>query len=180
MIGDLVREIENRGMTSFLVTNGTMPNRLRGMLRPDFQPTNLYISLYGPDEDTHERATHPLISGTWQRVIDSLRLLRDFKRSRTIVRLTLVKGLNMHSPEDYSRLILEGEPSIIELKGYSWLGESKHRLPINAMPYQSEVREFADRIGNATGYRVVAEDAVSRVVLLAQDECAARLSLDTV
>jgi tRNA wybutosine-synthesizing protein 1 len=178
MIVDLTREIDQRGMTSFLVTNGTMPNRLQEMLEQDVQPTNLYISLYGPDEKTFQNVARPLIPETWQKVLDSLRLLPSFKRSRTIARLTLVKRENMHNPEGYSRLILEGTPSIVELKGYSWLGESRHRLPINAMPYQSEIREFARRIVETTGYEIVTEDTISRVVLLARDASVARLSLD--
>jgi tRNA wybutosine-synthesizing protein 1 len=95
------------------------------------------------------------------------------------VRLTLVKGQNMHGPGRYSKLAMEGEPDIIELKGYSWLGESKQRLPINAMPYQFEINEFANEMAEATGYEFVAEDAVSRVALLARDASAADLSLDT-
>ncbi|MGD0549589.1 MAG: hypothetical protein ABSA81_03465, partial [Candidatus Bathyarchaeia archaeon] len=66
----------------------------------------------------------------------------------------------------------------IELKGYSWLGESKQRLPINAMPYQSEINEFAKEIAKATGYELLAEDPVSRVALLARDAHRAGLSLD--
>lgn len=178
MIVDLIREIDQRRMTSFLVTNGTMPNRLQEMLEHDVHPTNLYISLYGPDERTFQNVARPLVPETWQKVLDSLRLLSSFKRSRTIARLTLVKRENMHNPEGYSRLILEATPSIVELKGYSWLGESKQRLPINAMPYQSEIREFAMKIVKTTGYEIVTEDTVSRVVLLARDTSAARLSPD--
>jgi tRNA wybutosine-synthesizing protein 1 len=95
------------------------------------------------------------------------------------VRLTLVKGQNMHNPTGYSKLAMEGPADIIELKGYSWLGESKQRLPINAMPYQSEIREFAKEMAKTTGYELVAEDVVSRVALLARDAHAANLSLDS-
>jgi len=178
LIGTLIREIDRRGMTSFLVTNGTMPNRLEDLIESQTEPTNLYLSLYGPDSQTYENVTHPMVTDVWQRVLASLRLMRHFKHSRTIVRLTLVKGQNMHSPEGYSELVLEGAPDIIELKGYSWLGESKQRLPINAMPYQSEIREFAKEMTKATGYEFIAEDTVSRVVLLARDASAVDLSLD--
>jgi len=179
LIADLVSEIGRRGMTSFLVTNGTMPNRLEEMLERDVEPTNLYVSLYGPDKETYDNVTRPLISDAWQRVRDSLTLMPGFKRSRTIVRLTLVKGQNMHEPKGYSKLILEGVPSVIELKGYSWLGESKQRLPIDAMPYQFEIREFARKIEETTGYEIAADDPVSRVVLLTRDESVKALSFDT-
>lgn len=178
LIGSLIREIARRGMTSFLVTNGTMPNRLEEMVEHGTEPTNLYLSLYGPDSQTYENITQPIVPDVWERVQTSLRLMRHFRQSRTIVRLTLVKGQNMHSPERYSELALEGAPEIIELKGYSWLGESKQRLPISAMPYQSEIREFAKEMTKATGYEFIAEDTVSRVVLLARDASAVDLSLD--
>ena len=177
-IEPLVREIVRRRMTSFLVTNGTMPNRLEEMVEHEIEPTNLYLSLYGPDSQTYENMTHPMVPNVWQRVLTSLRLMPRFKRSRTIVRLTLVKGQNMHNPTGYSKLAMEGPADIIELKGYSWIGESKQRLPINAMPYQSELREFAKEIAKATGYELVAEDTVSRVALLARDAHAVGLSLD--
>ncbi len=178
MIGDLIRQIGRRGMTSFLVTNGTMPNRLEDMLNIGAEPTNLYVSLYGPDKATYEKATHPLIPDAWERIRASLGLLQDFRRSRTVVRLTLVKGTNMHDPQGYSRLVNEGEPSVLELKGYSWLGESKYRLPMNAMPYQFEIRQFAKKMQETTGYELVAEDLVSRVVLLSRNGSTSGLSLD--
>ena len=177
-IESLVREIARRGMSSFLVTNGTMPNRLEEMVEHQTEPTNLYLSLYGPDAQTYEKVTHPMVPDAWQRVLTSLRLMDRFKHARTIVRLTLVKGQNMHDPVGYSNLAMEAPPDIIELKGYSWLGESKQRLPINAMPYQSEINEFAKEIAKATGYELLAEDPVSRVALLARDAHRAGLSLD--
>ncbi len=178
MIGELIQEVSRRGMTSFLVTNGTMPNRLEEMVERGMEPTNLYLSLYGPDKQTCENVTRPLVGGVWERTQASLKLMPAFKHSRTIVRLTLVKGQNMRKPERYSKLVMEGLPSLLELKGYSWLGESKQRLPISAMPYQREIREFAKIIEKYTGYELAAEDSVSRVVVLTRDGSTAGLSLD--
>lgn len=178
MIGGLIQEISRRRMTSFLVTNGTMPNRLEEMVESGIEPTNLYLSLYGPDKQTYENVTRPLVADVWERIRGSLKLMPAFKESRTIVRLTLVKGQNMHDPEGYSKLVMEGAPSLLELKGYSWLGESKQRLPISAMPYQSEIREFAKKMEKTTGYELVAEDTVSRVAVLSCDGSTRGLSLD--
>ena len=165
-------------MTSFLVTNGTMPDRLEEMVERGIAPTNLYLSLYGPDEQTYQNVTHPLVAHVWDRIQASLELMQAFKHSRTIARLTLVKGQNMHRPDSYSRLVTKGGPAVIELKGYSWLGESRLRLPISAMPYQSEIREFARQLKKATGYAPVAEDVVSRVILLTREGSTTGLSLD--
>jgi tRNA wybutosine-synthesizing protein 1 len=178
-IGALIYEVNRRGMTSFLVTNGTMPSRLEEIAASKSEPTNLYLSLYGPDSQTYDNVTRPMVPDAWQRVLTSLRLMHRFKRSRTILRLTLVKGQNMNSPGKYSRLVTEAAADIVELKGYSWLGESKQRLPISAMPYHSEIRDFAKRVARFSGYEHVAEDSVSRVVMLARDKSTADLSLDT-
>lgn len=178
MIGDLIQEIRRREMTSFLVTNGTMPDRLRGLVENQAEPTNLYVSLYGPDKRTYDMATDPLIADAWERIRATLKLMSSFVISRTVLRLTLVKGKNMHDPEGYSQLVTEANPTYVELKGYSWLGESRQRLPISAMPYQREIREFAREIEGATGYKAVTEDPVSRVVLLTRDKSTTGLSLD--
>jgi tRNA wybutosine-synthesizing protein 1 len=177
-IGPLIYEINRRGMTSFLVTNGTMPTRLEEIVGSKCEPTNLYLSLYGPDRQTYDNVTRPTFSDAWQRVLTSLRLMHRFKRSRTILRLTLVKRQNMDSPEKYSGLVAEAAADIVELKGYSWLGESRQRLPISAMPYHSEIRAFAKQVAKSSGYEYVAEDSVSRVVMLARDTATADLSLD--
>jgi tRNA wybutosine-synthesizing protein 1 len=177
-IGSLIQEIARRGMTSFLVTNGTMPDRLEEMLRHEIEPTNLYVSLYGPDSETYENVTHPMISGVWERVLRSLQLIGRFKRSRTVLRLTLVKGQNMHRAESYAKLAAEAAPDFIELKGYSWLGESRQRLRISAMPYHSEIVAFAKQMTNTTGYELIAEDTVSRVALLTRNGSTRGLSLD--
>lgn len=178
LIGSLIQEIARRGMTSFLVSNGTLPSRLEEMAELGIEPTNLYLSLYGPNSETYEKVTRPMVPDVWERVLASLRLISRFRHSRTIVRLTLVKGQNMRSPQLYSKLAMEAAPDVIELKGYSWLGESRRRLPINAMPYHSEISQFAKEIAEATGYEFVAEDVVSRVALLVRDASAAGLSLD--
>ena len=88
MIGDLIREIRRRGMTSFLVTNGTMPESLRGLVEHDAEPTNLYVSLCGPDSLTYENVARPLVADAWNRIRASLGLMRRFVNSRTILKLT--------------------------------------------------------------------------------------------
>ena len=178
MIEDLIQEIRNRRMSSFLVTNGTMPERLIGIVKHNSEPTNLYVSLCGPDRLTYQNVSRPLVPDTWDRICASLRVMSRFVNSRTILRLTLVKGQNMHAPRGYSRLVAIANPMLVELKGYSWLGESKHRLPIGAMPFHTEVREFAKRIEDGTGYRAIAEDEVSRVVVLARDTSSTEFTLD--
>lgn len=46
------------------------------------------------------------------------------------------------------------------------------------MPYQSEIKEFAKEMAKATGYELIAEDTVSRVIVLAREGSTTGLSLD--
>ena len=58
-IGDLIAEFKKRDMTTFLVINGTRPDRLKSLAN---EPTNLYISLCAPDKETYLKVNRPLIS----------------------------------------------------------------------------------------------------------------------
>jgi len=71
-----------------LVTNGTMPERLRGLVEHDAEPTNLYVSLCGPDRLTYDNVARPLVADAWNRIRASLGLMPRFVNSRTILKLT--------------------------------------------------------------------------------------------
>jgi len=182
MLPGLVEEVLSRGMTAFLVTNGSVPQRLREMLGRGAVPTNLYISVYGPNEEVFRETADPRIPGAWGLVMESLGMMERFEEagSRTVMRITAVKGLNMVEPEGYARLVEEYRPMFVEFKGYTWVGESQKRLPISAMPRLEELREFASRVAGLTGYVEKEVDEKSRVVMLVRDEEAWERSLEMV
>ena len=165
-LAELIELAGERGMTTFLVTNGTMPGKLRELLKRGAEPTNLYISLYGPDKEAHLRSCNPLIPDSWERLMESLRLMPSFQ-CRKVIRLTLVKGYTMRDPERYADLIREAAPDFVECKGYMHVGESQKRLPREAMPSMEEIKVFAEELRRRLGYVRVDEDNASRVVLLA-------------
>ncbi|MEM4315604.1 MAG: 4-demethylwyosine synthase TYW1 [Nitrososphaerota archaeon] len=167
-LADFIREASRRGMTTFLVTNGTMPKRLRE-LAGSAEPTTIYLSLYGPDLETHLRTNKPLLADSWEKVMDSLRVIHGM-RCRKIIRLTLVKGYNMHSPAKYAELIGLAQPDYVECKGYTHVGESQKRLKRENMPSMDELRNFAQSLAGILKFSIVAEDDVSRVVLAANPE----------
>jgi tRNA wybutosine-synthesizing protein 1 len=169
-IAELIKEIKSRGMTAFLVTNGTMPHRLRELIEKDAEPTNIYISVYATNKEDYKKVTNSFLPDEWERVNESLKLMKDFKEARTVFRMTMVKDLNMKDPEGYSRLINMAKPHFVELKGYSHLGESKLRLKRENMPSIKELEDFANIISSHTGYIVKAVDNVSRVVIMVRDE----------
>ena len=166
-LADLIKLARNRGMTTFLVTNGTNPARLKELIEADAEPTNLYISLYGPDIATHKAICRPLIPDSWERLMESLKIMKDYQRSRKVIRLIMVKGYTIKEPEKYAELIKLADPDFVELKGYMHVGESQKRLKREAMPSLDEIRAFAEKLGSLIGYEYLAEDYPSRVSLLA-------------
>ncbi len=161
-VPDLNVEAKKRGMITFLVTNGTMPKALESMNPLPFQ---LYVSVSAPDKNTHVRVTKPLIKDGWERLNRTLELLPSLE-TRKVIRLTMVKGWNMTNHKGYAKLIEKAEPDFIEVKAYEWVGESQKRLPKEAMPFMEDVREFAKRISELTGYEIKGEYKPSGVALL--------------
>jgi tRNA wybutosine-synthesizing protein 1 len=163
-LSDLIKVAHKRGMSTFLVTNGTRPDRLKNL---ETEPTNLYISLCAPDEETYKITNQPLIKDGWKRLNESLELMKNFK-CRKILRLTLVKGLNMKDPEKYAKLILKAEPDFVEPKGFVHVGEAQKRLSRDTMPFHDEIKVFAQQLSELTGYNIKDDSPASRVVLLSK------------
>ena len=156
---ELIELIRKRGMTTFVVSNATNPDVLADLL-----PTQLYLSLNAPDEEMYRRVCRPA-GDFWQRISESLEIIKQH-RCRSVIRLTLVRGLNMVRPEDYARLIARAEPDFVEVKAYMHLGRSRDRLTREAMPQHYEILEFARSLGDALGYELEADVPLSRVALL--------------
>lgn len=158
-LAELLDLIRRQGMTSFLVSNGTNPDVLSAVT-----PTQLYMSLNAPDEELYRRVCRP--SGdTWPRILQSLESMREH-RCRSVVRLTIARGLNLERPEDYARIIAQGEPDFVEVKAYMHLGRSRDRLTREAMPHHEEIMQFSRALGEALGYEMQADVPLSRVALL--------------
>ena len=167
-LADLIKEIKSRDCTVFLVTNGTIPERLKELIEKGAEPTNLYISIYGTNSEDYEKICRPFIPDAFEKVKESLKLMKEFKKSRKIFRITAVKNLNMKNPEEYSELIKMSEPDFVELKGYAWLGESRKRLKKENVPTMEHLEEFAKELEKLTGYSIKEKDDVSRVVLMSK------------
>jgi tRNA wybutosine-synthesizing protein 1 len=160
-LSSLIEELHSKRFSTFLVTNGQYPEFLEKIE----EPTNLYISLDAPDKETYKRIDRPSLKDFWPRLEKSLELMNSFS-CRKVLRLTLVKEWNMHSPEKYAKLIDKSGADFVEAKGYVHVGESQKRLPREAMPTHKEVREFAELISKESGYKYKDEQKDSRVVLL--------------
>ena len=159
-LDELIREIGRRGMTSFLVTNGTKPDVLENL-----NPTQLYLSLNASNEELYQHISNPSSSGLWKKIQESLSILKDAP-CRTVVRMTLARQLNMANPESYSRLIEHAEPDFVEAKAYMHLGRSRARLSREAMPGHVDILAFAGELSAALGYKLEDDVPLSRVALL--------------
>lgn len=161
-LGELIHAFHNRGLTTFLVSNGTVPIKLSTLSQ---EPTQLYISLCAPNEQIYKQICRPLFPNAWVKLNETLGLLRSF-RCPTVIRTTLVKGHNMGLIDDYAKLIEKANPTYIEVKAYMHIGFSNLRLGFGCMPMHGEVKDFASQLAQKTGYKVIDEAPESRVVLL--------------
>ena len=162
-LSELIKELKNRNLTSFIVTNGQLPAVLE-KLEP---PTQLYISLDAPNKQLQKRICNPKHKDSWDRLIKSLKILEELKqKTRTALRITLIKYLNMTRAEKYAELIEKSSPKFVEAKAFMWCGFSKQRLAIENMPRHPEIMKFAKKIQENSSYKIIDEKENSRVVLL--------------
>ena len=163
-LGELFEECHRRGMTTFLVTNGTRPGVLADL---DPLPTQLYVSVVAPDAETHRCLCAPFEPDAWDKLMQTLDLLPSLD-TRKVIRHTLVAGHNMGSEEAYGRLVERSGADFVEAKGYVFVGDSRRRMNLDNMPSHDSVRAFARRLAECSGYEVRDEQHSSRVVLLAR------------
>jgi len=159
---ELVALLSERGMSTFIVTNGTRPDVLDKVT-----PSQLYMSLDAPDRETYLTACNP-VADLWDKVNESLEVLGQ-RDSRRALRLTLIKGVNMKDPEGYAALIKKASPDYVEVKAYMHLGYSRNRLPREAMPKHEEVLSFARQVADAAQYKLALDVELSRVALVSKD-----------
>ena len=168
-LGELVDAFHRKGLTTFIVSNGTFPERLAG-LKP--LPTQMYLSLVAPDEMAYAKVCAPLVSDGWGKLGESLEIMKGLK-ARRVIRMTVVKGLNDFDEKGYAKMILKAEPEFVEVKSYMHRGSSIKRLGKENMPSHGEIVAFGKRIAEESGYSLADESVPSRVVLLAKDGKAA-------
>lgn len=163
-IGELIHTYHKRGFTTFLVSNGTMPTAIAELSE---EPSQLYISTCAPDEETFMKICRPQVHRAWEKLNQTLALLPSLK-CPTVIRMTLVKGLNMKNVEGYAKIVNEANPTYVEPKAYMHVGFSRRRIGFESMPSHTEIREFAQRLADETDYNIIDESEESRVVLLSK------------
>jgi len=170
-LGEFIALCKRRGMTTFLVTNGSVPKALENL---DPLPTQLYVTVAAPNKDLFEKLCVPQFPRAWENLMETLELLPSLS-TRRVIRHTLVEGWNLGWEDEYAKLDALAEPMFIEPKGYVFVGDSRTRMTINNMPSHSSVREFANRISDLTSLQFLGEREDSRVVVLGKKGAKLRL-----
>jgi tRNA wybutosine-synthesizing protein 1 len=164
-LGELIAECHRRGMTTFLVSNGTMPDVLEKL---DPLPTQLYVTVAAPNEEVYRRVCQPRIPDGWEKILRTLETLPSLG-TRTVIRHTLVDGYNLGWVDEYAKLDKLADPTFVEPKGFVFVGSSRNRMTIANMPSHQKVRDFGSDLASKLGLRLLNEKADSRVVLIGKE-----------
>ena len=170
-LGDFIALCKRRGMTTFLVTNGSIPKAIEGL---SALPTQLYVTVAAPNKELFERLCVPQSTNAWDSIMETLRILPSLS-TRTVIRHTLVEGWNLGWEEEYAKLDRIADPTFIEPKGYVFVGDSRTRMNVSNMPSHSSVKEFSLRLAEETSMEFLGERADSRVVVLGRKNAKLRI-----
>ena len=166
-LSGLVEAFFDHGFKSvFIVTNGLRPDVLGSL---DQEPSQLYVSVCAPDEETYQRTCRPLIPEGWRRLMETLELLRSFS-CPTVLRHTLVPKLNMVDPAGYARLAEIADATYLEPKAAMSVGFARRRFGYEEMARHSDIRAFAEALSAESGYSILDEQPLSSIVLLSKLE----------
>ncbi|HLE06218.1 MAG TPA: 4-demethylwyosine synthase TYW1 [Candidatus Nanoarchaeia archaeon] len=160
-LGELISEFKKRKMTVFLVTNGSNPEALKNL---SDLPTQLYVTLPAPDHETYLRTCAPRVD-SWNDILKTLDLMPKIK-TRRVIRLTLVRDLNLKDAKGYAELIKRAEPDFVEVKAFMSVGSARERLPYETMPLHTEIKQFSEELAAELNMKILDEKKDSRVCLI--------------
>jgi tRNA wybutosine-synthesizing protein 1 len=168
----LIKAFHRRDFTTFLVSNGTVPEALSNLSE---EPTQLYISVSAFDKNAFSKICHPHVDDAWNKLNETLELLPSFK-CPTVIRFTLAKHMNLEYPKLFAELVKKANPTYLEPKAYMHVGFSRLRMDGSNMPSHIEIKEFGSQLSSELGYNLLDESPDSRVVLLSRLEKAIKLA----
>mmetsp|Transcript_28757 Transcript_28757/g.67529 ORF Transcript_28757/g.67529 Transcript_28757/m.67529 type:complete len:323 (+) Transcript_28757:104-1072(+) len=141
-INELLGDLHDRNISTFLVTNGQHPKSIESLI----PITQLYVSVDAPTPESLVAIDRPLFSDAWERLREALTLLKH-KGQRTVARLTVVKGWNSDEVEGYAKLIALGKVSLVEVKGVTFCGKSDaSNLNMSNTPWHHEVVDLVKNL----------------------------------
>ncbi len=172
-ISEFVQEFKNRHMTTFIVTNGTLPESIRKL---DPLPSQLYITLPAPNEQIYKKVCRPMTKNGWNKIMESLDLINSLS-CRTVVRLTAIKDLNVNERliNNYIKFIENANPDFFEIKGFTLQAKAlliKERLKSDKLiqdyfPEYDYLENLTLKFEKLSGYPLIYKNKASRDFLFA-------------
>ena len=172
-IGELISELRKRKKTSFLVTNGLYPEKLKELLRKKQLPTQLYVSVNASNKELYDKIHRSSEKKAWKKLNETLEFLPKIKdKTRTIFRMNLIKDLNMKDEyiKEYATLIKKAKPMFVELKGYMSVGFARERLGYEKMPTDKDMMDYAKKLLKETRFKILDTHEFSRAIVLGKDK----------
>ena len=167
----LLADFHSRGMTTFVVTNGTLPE---AVAKWKTLPTQFYVSMVAPNEKIYKKYIRPSTPGLWKKYQKTLSMMPEIgKKTRTVLRMTIARGVNDTDLEGYAVQIKLAQPHYVEVKSMVFVGgarEPARSLSLESMLSMTEIEGIARTLAHMTGYRFTDTHAPSRVALLCRDE----------
>lgn len=165
-LGEFLEICHQHGVSTFLVTNGSLPKVIEEL---DPLPTQLYVSVDAPNKEIFNRLCKPKFDiAAFEKLEETLELLPSLD-TRTVCRHTLIKGESLGHYEDYARLDNIADPDFIEAKGYVYVGNSRSNHTIENMPSHDEIMEFSRTLAPMVGREVLSDRRESRVALIGKE-----------
>lgn len=170
-LGEMIKELRKRKKTSFIVTNGLQPAVLSKLNKEGNLPTQLYLSMNAGNKKLYDKWHNSKEKNAWKKYNQTLSLFPKLK-TRKVIRMTLVKDLNMNDEDarEFAVLIKKANPDFVEVKSYMSVGYARYRMGYEKMPSHDEIKKFAKLLAKLLGYKVLNEHKMSRIVLIGKDK----------
>ncbi|MFW9826763.1 MAG: radical SAM protein [Candidatus Thorarchaeota archaeon] len=172
-ISEFIRELRERNMTTFVVTNGTLPDKIEKL---ETYPSQLYITLPASNEAIYKKTCRPMIKNGWIKIMDTMNLIESLS-CRTLVRLTAVKDVNINERmiKDYCKIVEKANPNFFEIKGFTLQAKAlliKERLkseqPIQYFfPEYEYLENLAAKFEEIGNFHLIYKNKASRDFLFA-------------
>jgi tRNA wybutosine-synthesizing protein 1 len=156
----------------FLVTNGQEPKMLERLEKEDALPTQIYLSMNAGSKETFFKVNCPLLRDAWERFLSSLNFMRKTK-ARTVIRITLIKGINDSEREikKFAELVKKANPNFVEVKSYMHVGSSTARLKAENMLEQNEIKTWTEKLLEfLPSFKHMDEQEESRIMIIQNKE----------
>ena len=178
-IGELIAELRKRGKTSFLVTNGLYPEKIKELIKKNQLPTQLYVSVNTPNEKLYKKFHRSSKKDAWKKLNETLSLFPELRgKTRTVFRMNLVKDLNMfpEHAKEYSEMIKKAKPLFVEIKGFMSVGFARQRLGYDRMPTNKEMEDFIELLlKELKDYKLLDKHEFSRAYVLGKKKSELRI-----